>query len=410
MGNVSPTPHQLLVEAVVFWSIGVVIYGGRMISRTIANGSIKRLLWDDYVMTATFMVYTTLLVLIQISSRYATNLMDPKDYDQVLSDPQEVRDRIYGSKIVIGLEQCMLFSTWGVKTCMLIFYWRLTQSLRSNLYIKILSIYVALGFVVIMVCYYAVYCRPFSQYWAMPVKNMQCATYQRYSITQAVFNISSDAVMFAIPIPLLIRAQLKKHRKILLLGVMSLGLFTIIAAILNKYFNFASPLTTTYQIWYIREASTAIYVANLMCWWPLLRKIFGLKTFSYNSNRGQRGQGPNIQNKENNGSSQSGSRPSFSIPRALNFVRPIFKKPHKKGHPTRHGETHRFSQEAITHESNDFMEDLHRVEAHPLEQWNKNDNNFGDIEEPRPMSPDSMTTYESTQPKLWHLDQRNKAT
>lgn len=30
MGNVSPTPHQLLVEAVVFWSIGVVIYGGRM--------------------------------------------------------------------------------------------------------------------------------------------------------------------------------------------------------------------------------------------------------------------------------------------------------------------------------------------------------------------------------------------
>ncbi|KAJ6161464.1 hypothetical protein N7470_004860 [Penicillium chermesinum] len=196
--------------------------------------------------------------------------MDPKDYSAVLADPKQVSDRIFGSKIVIGLEQCMLFSTWGVKTCMLIFYWRLTQSLRSNLYIKILTGYVVLGFVVIMVTYYAVYCRPFSQYWAMPVENMQCATYQHYSITQAVFNISSDAIMFAIPIPLLIRAQLKKHRKILLLCVMSLGLFTIIAAILNKFFNFASPLTTTYQIWYIREASTAIYVANLMCWWPLL--------------------------------------------------------------------------------------------------------------------------------------------
>ncbi|KAJ5631405.1 uncharacterized protein N7484_011505 [Penicillium longicatenatum] len=400
MGNVSPTPHQLLVEAIVFWSIGVIIYGGRMISRTIANGSIKRLLWDDYVMTATFMIYTTLLVLIQISSRYATNLMDPKDYDQVLSDPQEVRDRIYGSKIVIGLEQCMLFSTWGVKTCMLIFYWRLTQSLRSNLYIKILTIYVALGFVVIMVCYYAVYCRPFSQYWAMPVQNMQCATYQHYSITQAVFNISSDAVMFAIPIPLLIRAQLKKHRKVLLLGVMSLGLFTIIAAILNKYFNFASPLTTTYQIWYIREASTAIYVANLMCWWPLLRKIFGLKTFSYNSNRGQRGRGPSNQNKDSNGSSQSGSRPSFSLPRALNFVRPIFKKSDSKNHHSAQGGMHRSSQEAITNASNDFMDDLHRVDAHPLEQWNKNDDHFGDIEDPRPTSPESMTIYENAQHKL----------
>jgi hypothetical protein len=62
MGDVSPTPHQLLVEAIVFWSIAVVIYVGRMyvfsiyrtcfrhaaddfqrISRTIAGGSIKRL-------------------------------------------------------------------------------------------------------------------------------------------------------------------------------------------------------------------------------------------------------------------------------------------------------------------------------------------------------------------------------
>ncbi|KAJ6084130.1 hypothetical protein N7486_010930 [Penicillium sp. IBT 16267x] len=262
-----------------------------------------------------------------------------------------------------------------------------------------------------MVCYYAVYCRPFSQYWAMPVDNMQCATYQHYSITQAVFNISSDAVMFAIPIPLLVRAQLKKHRKILLLGVMSLGLFTIIAAILNKYFNFASPLTTTYQVWYIREASTAIYVANLMCWWPLLRKIFGLKKFSYNSNRGQQGQGPSNQNKDSNGSSQSGSRPSFSLPRALNFVRPFFKKPDMQAHLTRHGNMHRSSQEAITHMSNDFLEELHRVDAHPLQQWNKNDDNYGDIEEaPRPMSPESMNTYESAQSKLSQHGGRLKAT
>lgn len=30
MGNTSPTPHALLVEAVIFWSIGLVLYGGRM--------------------------------------------------------------------------------------------------------------------------------------------------------------------------------------------------------------------------------------------------------------------------------------------------------------------------------------------------------------------------------------------
>ncbi|KAJ6104565.1 hypothetical protein N7523_010885 [Penicillium sp. IBT 18751x] len=376
MGDVSPTPHQLLVEAVIFWSIGVVIFFGRMYVEMTQSTSKVALTWYQINQK---MIYTTLLVLIQISSRYATNLMDPKDYDEVLADPKQVRDRIFGSKIVIGLEQCMLFSTWGVKTCMLILYWRITQNLRSNLYIKILSVYVALGFVVIMVCYYAVYCRPFSQYWAMPVKNMQCATYQRYSITQAVFNISSDAVMFAIPIPLLIKAQVKKARKVVLIGVMSLGLFTIIAAILNKYFNFASPLTTTYQIWYIREASTAIYVANLMCWWPLLRKIFGLTAFSYNSNRGRRA---NDQNKDSEYSgSSSQSRPSFS--RTLERLKPPCRK-NAKNVPTarnsRHGIAHRSSQEAITRGSGEH-DGASQTEEYIMDVWSKNNSQGDDIED-----------------------------
>ncbi|KAJ6081550.1 hypothetical protein N7499_006424 [Penicillium canescens] len=377
MGNVSPTPHQLLTEAIIFWAIGLVIYIGRIAARIIANGSIKRLFVDDYVMTATFAIYTTLLVLIQISARYATNLMDPKDYSEVLADPKQVSDRIYGSKVVIGLEQCMLFSTWGVKTCMLMLYWRITQNLRSNLYIKILAVYTAVGFVVIMVTYYAVYCRPFSQYWAMPVDDMQCATYQRYSITQAVFNISSDAVMFAIPIPLLIKAQLKRRRKFVLIGVMSLGLFTIIAAILNKFFNFASPLTTTYQIWYIREASTAIYVANLMCWWPLLRKLFGLKAFQYNSNRGQRPGNQNNKNKDSNGydtSNGSQSRPSFTFPKSW---RPPCRRGIKNATPVPQGVGQRSSTDPINRSNTsntEFTDDVHRIEGVPLGNWNKNDN------------------------------------
>ncbi|KAJ5090782.1 hypothetical protein N7532_009466 [Penicillium argentinense] len=406
MGNTSPTPRALFVEAIIFWSIGIIIYGGRIVSRILANGGIKRLLWDDYIMTATFCIYTSMLVLIQISARYATNLMDPKDYDKVLADPKQVSDRIYGSKIVIGLEQCMLFSTWGVKTCMLMLYWRITMNLRSNLYIKILAGYVVLGFVVIMITYYAVYCRPFSQYWAMPVDNMQCATYQRYSITQAVFNISSDAVMFAIPIPLLIRAQLKRTRKIILLCVMSLGLFTIVAAILNKYFNFASPLTTTYQIWYIREASTAIYVANLMCWWPLLRKLFGLKAFSYNSNRGRRGWGRNNQNKDSSGySNGSESRTSFSLPCKMNFIRPSFRKSGKSPPTPKRGDMHRSSQEAITQASGDYTEDLSQTDTYNLDEWGRKGSR-GDIEDPRPTSPESLPVLgreNLTDPKHDHL-------
>ncbi|QRD85796.1 hypothetical protein F9C07_4817 [Aspergillus flavus] len=326
MGNVSPTPRQLLTEECTYYQCYQhgnqhILRRSSRISRSIAAGSVKRLSFDDYVMTATFMIYTSLLILIQVSSRHGTNLFPTEETQQILSDPQQVRDRIYGSKIVIGLEQCMLFSTWGVKICMLSLFWRLTANIRFlHLYVKAIAVYVAVGFVVIMVTYFGVYCRPFEQYWQLPVENIQCATYQHYSITQAVFNISSDAAMLVVPVPLLMKTQLKARRKFILVCIMSLGVFTIFAAILNKVYNFLSPLTTMYQIWYIREASTAIYVANLICLWPLLRKLFGLKAFQFNSKH-YRHHGAHLI-KESPGASQSPgttvssqSRPSFSIPR-----------------------------------------------------------------------------------------------
>ncbi|KAI9794118.1 MAG: hypothetical protein M1835_006799 [Candelina submexicana] len=126
MGLSSPTPQQLLSEAIIFWTIAVVLVAGRLCARVIVHGSIKRLQVDDYVMIVTFCFYTTLFVLIQISARYATNLLDPADTSNVLADLKQVKDRIFGSKIVIGLEQCMLASTWGVKICLLLLYHQMT--------------------------------------------------------------------------------------------------------------------------------------------------------------------------------------------------------------------------------------------------------------------------------------------
>ncbi|KAH2491163.1 hypothetical protein KXV28_004373 [Aspergillus fumigatus] len=292
-------------------------------------------------MSATFLIYTSLLVLIQISARYATNLMDPADYDKVLANPQEVKDRIIGSKIVIGLEQT-----------------------SDYISVKIIAVYVAVGFVVIMITYYGVYCRPFSQYWAMPVKDLQCATYQNYSITQAVFNITSDAAMLAVPVPLLIKAQMKMRKKLLLICIMSLGVFTIVAAILNKVFNFASPLTTTYQIWYIREASTAIYVANLMCLWPLLRRLFGLKAFLYGS-RQYRQQGAEA-GKDSSGSQ---SRPSFSLNRVLKIKGSRYRRAIKEFMPSVEQDGREASKEAIANPSSEHLENSAELQGIDLDEW-----------------------------------------
>jgi hypothetical protein len=147
-------------------------------------------------------------------------------------------------------------------------------------------VYVTLGFIATELPLFIV-CRPFSQYWALPVANHQCSTYHTYTIIQTVFNISSDLLMLAIPIPPVLKAKTPKSTKALLVGIFSLGIFVVLASVLNKYYNFTMPNTTVYMIWHIREASTSVMVANLMCWWPLLRKLFGLRREFLNRSSGR---------------------------------------------------------------------------------------------------------------------------
>jgi len=71
-------------------------------------------------------IYASLLILINASAHFATNLFPAEQLDAILADPDDVASRIIGSKIVIPLEQCMLLSTWGVKVCLLIFLHRMT--------------------------------------------------------------------------------------------------------------------------------------------------------------------------------------------------------------------------------------------------------------------------------------------
>lgn len=148
------------------------------------------------------------------------------------------------------------------------------------------------------VLYLGVWCRPFHNYWAVPTPNVQCNTATDHLITNAVFNLSSDLAMLVIGFSLFIRSKLPWSRKLILAGIFSLGIFVILAAVLNKYYSFAHPFGSQWTYWYIRESSTAMIVANLPFVWTLLRRIFKLQAFDgeatqrtvpYHSSRSARG-------------------------------------------------------------------------------------------------------------------------
>lgn len=149
---------------------------------------------------------------------------------------------------------------------------------------KFVGAYCVLGYIVTNILFLAVWCRPIQQYWRVPVDNSQCASYYHHLVTASVFNISSDLLMLLIPLPMLIKARLPMRRKAVLCAVFSLGVFVVLAAILNRYYNFTEPYgSLVYLNWYAGEAATAVMVANVPHCWPILSRVFRLGSFKSTS-------------------------------------------------------------------------------------------------------------------------------
>jgi hypothetical protein len=268
--------------------------------------------------------YTALVVCLNVVVTGGGSNLFPLEQLPTFSE-EDIRERIKGSKIVVISEQAMLNTIYFNKACMLIMYRRLTMGLRQQKFVTAIAIYVALGWLGTELAFFFA-CRPFNGYWAVPPPDPQCTTLQHYAITQATFNISSDLLMLGIMLPLLVQVNLAIKQKIALVGIFSMGSFVIVAAILTKVFNLGDIYSTEYMLWYIREASTAMYVANLPMIWPLLREWIpylremtpGHRSTSSNRRTGATSSMCGMRRSGTNGGGGCGSLPLSRLSKAKN--------------------------------------------------------------------------------------------
>lgn len=258
------------------------------ISRRMTLGSFRRFQADDYCMLLALCFYTTLVATINIVRFKNSNLLPP-GYDVNHLAPEDIKEREYGSKLILVVEQCQCCTIWLAKACLLIMYLRITTLRKENLAIKALCGYVAFGFIFMEIFYFGVWCRPFYEYWQVPTSSVQCDAATNHLITNAVFNLSSDCIMIAIGLPMFLRMNLPWKKKIPLILIFSLGFFVILAAILNKVYSFSEPFGSLWTYWYVRESSTALLVANLpFVWtfWTFWKRAAGQKTVNGLSRQG----------------------------------------------------------------------------------------------------------------------------
>lgn len=267
-------------EAGIWYGACWLVVITRLISRRLHRGSWKRLQLDDYLIMVAMATDTVLMICMDKVVQTNSNLIAPGD-DVSRFSQTEIDNRIFGSKLVLVIEQMQILTIWLVKACLLIMYNRMTHVLPQHKIVIVTAVYVAITFVVMEVLYFGVWCRPFNQYWAVPPNSRQCSAATNHLITNAVFNISSDLIIICIPMPLLFKVRLPKKNKAVLITVFLIGAFTIVAAVLNKYYSFTNPFGSEWTVWYLRESYTAILCANLPLIYPLIQRIFRLKNWSH---------------------------------------------------------------------------------------------------------------------------------
>ncbi|KAL8281642.1 hypothetical protein RB600_005188 [Gaeumannomyces tritici] len=262
---------QVKTQSWSLFSVCMVFIVLRIISR-IKRLGIKNLQVDDYLMVLAGAFYTTLVVTLNLTCQNGGSNLYPPWTPQNFTD-QQIKDRIFGPKLVLVSEQSMLNVIYTIRACMLVMYRRLTLGLTAQRLVKYLGWYVIAGYTSTQIAFFAG-CRPFYNYRAMPAPDIQCNTLLIYNIIQACFNISSDCFLLCVVIPLILQVNVPWRKKAVLLFVFSVGGSVIIAATLSKIFGFSNIWDPNYMLWYMRESSVAIFVSNTPVIWPPLRELF----------------------------------------------------------------------------------------------------------------------------------------
>ncbi|KAF2224629.1 hypothetical protein BDZ85DRAFT_273618 [Elsinoe ampelina] len=260
-----------------WYAFVAIVMVARFVSRILHMGSIKALQVDDWLMWLAFAAYTVDIVVLNIVAVTPTNLFAPGTDVSTFTEADYAL-RVYGSKMTVLVEQMQCLVVWTVKACLLIMYLRITQGRKERVWLMALAIYTGVTFVIMEILYLGVWCRPITNFWAVPTPNIQCSAATNHLITNAVVNLSSDVLLLAIALPIFLKTQMAPRKKAAICVVFGLGIFTIIAAVLNKYYSFTNPFGSDWTEWYCHESSTNMMVANLPFVYTLLRRLFKFKS------------------------------------------------------------------------------------------------------------------------------------
>ncbi|EPS28373.1 hypothetical protein POX_f07459 [Penicillium oxalicum] len=272
---------DFVTEAFTLLAVAIVIIGLRTVARWIMVGP-RNFQADDYLMILACIVYG-----LETGAAYtvgawfkglANNAMTDEQRRTLSPDSEEYHLRVGGSKVQVTGWSLYTLLLWLLKTCMAIFYSRLTSGL-VNMRIRILIAYALIGTTYIAtLCSILFGCHPMHKNWQIypdPGNFCQPAVSKLDIYVTVVLNVTTDIYLISIPAPMLFKARIHWREKLELLILFSGGIFVMMAGILRCVLILTAGTNGAQQAgsWACRETFVAVVIGNVPMIYPLFRRV-----------------------------------------------------------------------------------------------------------------------------------------
>jgi hypothetical protein len=113
------------IESWIWYGVGISVACCRLLSRILHLNSIRKLQIDDWLTVVAITTHTAFLVTINKEVNYNSNLIQPGE-DVNSFTTEDIKERVYGSKLTVVVEQMQCCTVWLLKTCLICLYYRVT--------------------------------------------------------------------------------------------------------------------------------------------------------------------------------------------------------------------------------------------------------------------------------------------
>ena len=204
------TRLRLTTVESVFVALAALFVFGRFFSRHLNHLYLGA---DDWTILAALLLTVALYILTIVAANYGIG--------KHLSDVSPA-DVVKASRIQYGLVIVYSITPGMVKLSLLLLYKRTPIQRRFIIALWIVDSIIAMW--VVSLCFAAVFnCFPIAGYWnhAIPAR---CIDFKKYATGLAVVGISTDIVVWLLPIPMIWRLHLDTEQKVALTAILLLGL------------------------------------------------------------------------------------------------------------------------------------------------------------------------------------------